>query len=93
MSLTKKDLATTLTAKMDITPAVALDIVNSFFNTIKDTLINGEEVKLSGFGNFVLNEKNARPGRNPKTGDEYTIAARRVVTFKAGTKLREVVNS
>lgn len=93
MSLTKKDIAEQLVKKMDLNPRVALDIVNSFFDNIKNTLIGGEDVKLSGFGNFILNEKKARPGRNPKTGEEHIISARRVVTFKAGTKLRGIVNS
>lgn len=92
MSITKRDLATELVQKMDITPAHALEVVNSFFNNIKSTLISGEDVKLSGFGNFVLNEKKARPGRNPKTGEAHMISARRVVTFKAGTKLKEVIS-
>jgi len=93
MSLTKKDLATELVEKMGLNSTTALEIVNNFFDSIKNTLIAGEDVKLSGFGNFLLNEKNARPGRNPKTGEVHIIAARRVVTFKAGTKLRAVVNS
>jgi integration host factor subunit alpha len=93
MSLTKKDLANELVTKMGMTPNTALDIVNSFFESIKTTLISGEDVKLSGFGNFVLNEKKARPGRNPKTGEEHIISARRVVTFRAGTKLKATVNT
>jgi integration host factor subunit alpha len=93
MSLTKKDLVNELVEKMGMNSVVAADTVNAFFDTIKNTLTAGEDVKLSGFGNFVLNEKKARPGRNPKTGEAHIIAARRVVTFKAGTKLKEVVNS
>jgi len=93
MSLTKKDLVETLVKEMDMNSVVAIEIVNGFFDTIKQTLINGDEVKLSGFGNFVLNEKAARPGRNPKTGEKHTISARRVVTFKAGTKLKDIVNA
>jgi integration host factor subunit alpha len=93
MSLTKKDIANKLVDEMGFTYTQAAHIVDSFFNTIKQTLASGEEIKLSGFGNFVLNQKNARPGRNPKTGEEYTISARRVVTFKAGTKLKSIVNN
>lgn len=93
MSLTKKDLTTALINEMQMNSVVAANIVDNFFDTIKKTLISGEDVKLSGFGNFVLNEKKARPGRNPKTGEEYVISARRVVTFKAGTKLKEVVKN
>ena len=61
--------------------------------TIKETLINGEEVKVSGFGNFQLKDKPARPGRNPRTGEDVEISARRVVTFKSGQKLKEKVKS
>ncbi len=93
MSLTKKDIANTLVDQMDINYIHAAMIVDNFFDIIKQTLATGEEIKISGFGNFVLNEKNARPGRNPKTGEEYTISARRVVTFKAGTKLKSIVNN
>ena len=92
MSLTKKDLSKELIEKLNINPIVAANIVNNFFNSIKKALANGEDVKLSGFGNFILNEKVERPGRNPRTGKSHIIAARRVVTFKAGTKLKSIVN-
>ena len=64
-----------------------------FFNEIQDSLARNEEVKLSGFGNFELLDKKPRPGRNPKTGEEVTISARRVVTFRAGNKLRKKIDS
>ena len=64
-----------------------------FFEEIKTALINNEEVKLSGFGNFELIDKKARPGRNPKTGEDVTISARRVVTFRAGNKLRKKIST
>ncbi len=93
MSITKKDIADLLTEKVGVSQNQALSIANAFFDTIKDSLAKGEDVKLSGFGNFVLREKAARPGRNPKTGEEFTISARKVVTFKAGLKLKETTKS
>jgi integration host factor subunit alpha len=63
-------------------------IVDSFFDVMRDALARGEQVKLSGFGNFDLRQKNQRPGRNPKTGEEIPISARRVVTFRPGQKLK-----
>jgi integration host factor subunit alpha len=67
--------------------------VDAFFEAIKSALEGGENVKLSGFGNFQLREKNQRPGRNPKTGEEIPISARRVVTFRPGQKLRARVEA
>lgn len=92
MPLTKKNINDKLVKKLNISGSQALDITNSFFDSIKQALENGEDVKLSGFGNFVLNDKKSRPGRNPKTGEDFVISARRVVTFKAGTKLKKIVN-
>ncbi|WP_369152199.1 integration host factor subunit alpha [Candidatus Thiodubiliella endoseptemdiera] len=89
MSITKKDIANLLVKKVNISHAQALLVTNSFFDTIKDTLAKGEDVKLSGFGNFVIRSKAARPGRNPKTGEAAIISARTVVTFKAGVKLKK----
>lgn len=66
----------------------AKEIVESFFEEIRQSLENNESVKLSGFGNFELRDKTPRPGRNPKTGEEIPISARRVVTFRPGQKLR-----
>ena len=68
-------------------------MIEDFFDEIKASLINNEEVKLSGFGNFELIDKKARPGRNPKTGEDVTISARRVVTFRAGNKLRKKISA
>ena len=68
-------------------------LIEDFFEEIKTALINNEEVKLSGFGNFELIDKKARPGRNPKTGEDVTISARRVVTFRAGNKLRKKIST
>ena len=74
---------------MGLTRKTSLELVGSLFDTIRETLASGEDVKLSGFGNFTLREKNARPGRNPMTGVPCEITARRVVTFKASQKIRQ----
>ncbi len=93
MSVTKKNIADLLSKQMGISYSQALLITNDFFDTIKASLAKGEAVKLSGFGNFVVREKVARPGRNPKTGEPVIISARKVVTFKAGLKLKETTRS
>jgi integration host factor subunit alpha len=66
----------------------AKELIECFFEQIKKSLENGNDIKLSGFGNFILRNKAPRPGRNPKTGEEVTISERRVVTFKSGLKLK-----
>jgi len=66
----------------------AKEFIELFFETLKKNLENGKDIKISGFGNFTLRDKNARPGRNPKTGEEVLIKERRVVTFKSGLKLK-----
>ncbi len=71
----------------------AKDLVEMFFEEIRQALERGEQVKLSGFGNFDLREKRQRPGRNPKTGEEIPISARRVVTFRPGQKLKARVEA
>ena len=88
MSLTKQDIANVLVKKTDLTQTQALVLTNQFFEQIIETLSKGEDVKLSSFGNFVVRQKSQRPGRNPKTGEEVLISARKVVTFKAGPKLK-----
>ncbi|MBP8808818.1 MAG: integration host factor subunit alpha [Kofleriaceae bacterium] len=70
----------------------AAEIVESVFKQIKDTLKDGEKIKISGFGNFIVREKNARIGRNPQTGAEITISARRVLTFKPSQVLKDALN-
>ena len=92
MALTKVELAEALMAKGFDKQAAKL-FIDQFFDEIRKTLASGEEVKLSGFGNFTLREKKARPGRNPKTGESVTISARRVVVFKAGQNMRDRVSS
>ncbi|MEK8090301.1 integration host factor subunit alpha [Thermithiobacillus plumbiphilus] len=92
MAVTKADLSDMLFEKVGFNKREAKEIVESFFDEVRGALATGEEVKLSGFGNFSLREKNPRPGRNPKTGVEITITARRVVSFRASNKLKARVN-
>jgi len=88
MTVTKSDLAKEVVDTTGLTAADSKKIVNSLFDTMRATLASGEEVKLSGFGNFTLRDKRPRPGRNPKTGDPVEISARRVVTYRCGLLLR-----
>ena len=90
-TLTKADIIDHLVGKFGFTRQQGRLLVDSFFDEIYDNLVEGRDVKLSGFGNFILKDKKSRPGRNPKTGEEVQISARRVVTFKAGQKLRRQV--
>ncbi|WP_161137017.1 integration host factor subunit alpha [Schauerella aestuarii] len=90
-TLTKAELAEMLFERVGLNKREAKDIVDTFFEEIRDALARGEAVKLSGFGNFQVRDKPARPGRNPKTGETIPIAARRVVTFHASQKLKGVV--
>ena len=92
MTLTKAELADILVDKVsNVTKNDAKEIVELFFEEIRSTLARGEEIKISGFGNFQLRDKPQRPGRNPKTGEEVPITARRVVTFHASQKLKGMV--
>lgn len=91
MALTKADLAEHLFNVVGLNKREARELVETFFEEIRYSLENGEVVKLSGFGNFNLRDKRERPGRNPKTGEEIPITARRVVTFRAGHKLKSRV--
>lgn len=88
MTLTKAELAKYLDEQIGLTHREAQEIIELFFQNISDALINARQVKLSGFGNFELNDKDERPGRNPRTGEEVAISARRVVTFHCGQKLK-----
>lgn len=88
MTLTKADLAKYLDEEIGLTNREAKEIIEFFYQNISDALINGRQVKLSGFGNFTLHDKNERPGRNPRTGEEVPVTARRVVTFHCGQKLK-----
>lgn len=88
MTLTKAAMAEQLFADVGLNKREAKEFVDAFFEAIRESLERGEQVKLSGFGNFDLRDKNERPGRNPKTGEEIPISARRVVTFRPGQKLK-----
>ncbi|AHF01890.1 integration host factor subunit alpha [Thiomicrospira aerophila AL3] len=92
-TLTKADMAEKLADMYGFNKRESKDLVEQFFNEITDVLISGECVKISGFGNFELRDKASRPGRNPRTGEEVAISARRVVTFKPGQKLRIQVDN
>lgn len=91
-SLTKADLIEQIMRSAEVTKVEAKRLVEMFFHEIKVCLGNDEEVKISSFGNFELKEKNARPGRNPKTGEEVAVTARKVVTFRPGQKLRQLID-
>ncbi|MDP3608453.1 MAG: integration host factor subunit alpha [Methylophilus sp.] len=91
MTLTKADLADLLFEQVGLNKREAKDMVEAFFEEVRIALEAGDSVKLSGFGNFELRKKSERPGRNPKTGEEIPITARRVVTFHASQKLKTKV--
>ena len=91
-TLTKAELADLLFDKVGLNKREAKDMVETFFEEIRDALEAGRGVKLSGFGNFQLRDKPQRPGRNPKTGEEIPISARRVVTFHSSQKLKAMVD-
>ena len=90
-TLTKADMIDRLTIRLRMTRQDARKLVDTFFGEISQSLADGKEVELSGFGNFELKDKKSRPGRNPKTGEVVAIKARRVVTFKAGQKFRRQI--
>ncbi len=93
MALTKADLAESLSEKFGFNKRESKDLVEQFYDEMSDILVKGEQIKLSGFGNFELKDKSARPGRNPRTGEDVPISARRVVTFKPGQKLRAQIDN
>ena len=87
-ALTKSEMAEKLYEELGLNKREAKEVVEHFFEEIRQSLEANEQVKLSGFGNFDLRDKSQRPGRNPKTGEEIPISARRVVTFRPGQKLK-----
>ena len=93
MTLTKSDIVENLNNEIGLNKREAKELVDMLFNDIKNLLSEGHEVKLSGFGNFQLRDKSSRPGRNPRTGEDVEISARRVVTFKSGQKLKDSVKT
>ena len=90
--MTKADVVESVCSKVGFSKKESAEIVELVFDTIKDTLEKGEKIKLSGFGNFVVRDKNSRTGRNPQTGQEITITARRVLTFKPSQVLKNTLN-
>ncbi|MGR8919835.1 MAG: integration host factor subunit alpha [Gammaproteobacteria bacterium] len=93
MALTKAEMAERLFEDLGLNKREAKELVEAFFEEVRASLEAGQQVKLSGFGNFDLRDKNQRPGRNPKTGEEIPITARRVVTFRPGQKLKARVEA
>ena len=93
MALTKADMAERLYEEVGLNKREAKDLVDLFFKEMHAALESGDQVKLSGFGNFDLRNKSERPGRNPKTVEEIPITARRVVTFRPGQKLKTRVEA
>jgi integration host factor subunit alpha len=93
MALTKADFAEGLSEKLGLDKHEAKKMVELFFEEIKSSLEQGKQVKISGFGKFELRDKTSRPGRNPKTGEEIPITARRVATFRSGQKLKARVEA
>ncbi|MDB1145153.1 MAG: integration host factor subunit alpha [Alcaligenaceae bacterium] len=92
-TLTKAELAEMLFNDVGLNKREAKEMVDCFYEEIRETLSKGEQVKLSGFGNFQVRDKSSRPGRNPKTGEMIPISARRVVTFHASQKLKARVDN
>ena len=88
MTITKDSLVEMIHNEVGLNKREAKELIECFFEQIKESLENGNDIKFSGFGNFILRNKSPRPGRNPKTGEEVTISERRVVTFKSGLKLK-----
>src|SRR5687768_732692 len=93
MALTKAEMAERLFEEVGLNKREAKEFVDAFFDALRESLEQGRSIKLSGFGNFELRQKNQRPGRNPKTGEEIPISARTVVTFRPGQKLKERVEA
>tara|TARA_B100000902_G_scaffold220345_1_gene209269 strand:+ start:216 stop:512 length:297 start_codon:yes stop_codon:yes gene_type:complete len=88
MTITKDSLVEMVHNEVGLNKREAKELIECFFEQIKKSLEDGNDIKLSGFGNFILRNKSSRPGRNPKTGEEVIISERRVVTFKSGLKLK-----
>ena len=91
--MTKADIVERVYGKVGLTKKESVDVVEELFALIKDTLETGEKIKIAGFGNFEVKQKADRRGRNPQTGEEITIEARKILTFKASAVLKQAVNS
>lgn len=92
-TLTKAELADLLFERLGLNKRESKDMIDAFFDLVTDSLVDGTDVKISGFGNFQIRTKAPRPGRNPRTGEPVAIEARRVVTFHASPKLKEQVQT
>ena len=90
--MTKAEIVEQIYERVGFSKKEAAELVEKVFDTIKETLADGEKVKISGFGNFVVRDKNARKGRNPQTGEEILLDARRVLTFKPGLGLTNTLD-
>ncbi|MBW1645830.1 MAG: integration host factor subunit alpha [Deltaproteobacteria bacterium] len=91
--MTKADIVETIYEKVGLSKRESARIVDMIFEIMKDKLENGENVKISGFGSFTIRDKKARRGRNPQTGEEIIISARRVLSFKPSNVLRKHINN
>jgi len=91
--MTKADIVERVYGKVGLTKKESVDVVEELFALIKDTLEAGEKIKIAGFGNFEVKQKADRRGRNPQTGEEITIEARKILTFKASPLLKQSINS
>jgi integration host factor subunit alpha len=91
--MTKADIVENIYEKVGISKKETAAVVQTIFDTIKETLEDEENVKISGFGNFVIRKKRARRGRNPQTGEEIEISARKVITFKPSNVLKDLINT
>jgi integration host factor subunit alpha len=92
MTLTKTQITESIRQRLDFSKNESSDVIESLLEIIKDTLENGEDVMISGFGKFCVTEKKERKGRNPATGDDMILPKRRIVTFKCSGKLKEMIN-
>ncbi|MEW5803715.1 MAG: integration host factor subunit alpha [bacterium] len=90
--MTKEDIVKNVWTELNISNKQAKDVVETVFNTLKDVLAKGDQVEIRGFGKFIIREKTSRTGRNPRTGEEAEITARKVVTFKPSKIFRSSVN-
>lgn len=90
--MTKADIVDRVAEKTGFAKKESIELVELFFETMKDTLESGEELKISGFGKFEVKQKADRRGRNPQTGEEITIESRKILTFKASTMLKDRIN-
>lgn len=91
-TMTKADIVEKVYQKIGFSKKESSELVEQVFNSIKETLEKGEKVKISGFGNFIIREKHERIGRNPQTGDQIKISARRVLTFRPSQVLKAMLN-